>query len=434
MNPSPSNEFQSRAYRRSRVAHTLECAFEYFVAIFVSDTVLPYLLSEIGMPDSLIGVTTSIISLSFLFQLFTIGLARKVKNPKRFATLIHCLGQLFFLCIYLVPFLPIETKHKHILVIACLVIAYLGNYLVSNIIYKWAHAYVDPQKRARYGATKELISILTGMIVSLGIGIVIDAFQKADNPEGAFLFTAIGIGVFILCDFVCLMLIKSSTSEQKHTQEENVTMREAITHTLGNKNYRSVILLGVLWSCAVYTSVGFLGSYRLKELAFTMTVVQSFSLAASVIRALISLPLGRYTDRTSYARGAEIGLLLAAVGFGLNIFTTPQTRILMLFFTILYNAAYAGINVPITNMAYSYVGQKYLVQALALKGCISGVCGFLASLGAGKLLDVIQSNGNQLFGIHVYGQQVLSFISFLFLVAALLLTRFVIEKQHVLEK
>ena len=45
-------DFQSPEYRRSRRAYTLECAFEYFVAILVSDTVLPYLLTEIGMPDA----------------------------------------------------------------------------------------------------------------------------------------------------------------------------------------------------------------------------------------------------------------------------------------------------------------------------------------------------------------------------------------------
>jgi len=52
-----TNKFHSRDFRRSRTAYTLWCAFEYFVAICVSDTVLPYLLTEIGMPDSLVGIT-----------------------------------------------------------------------------------------------------------------------------------------------------------------------------------------------------------------------------------------------------------------------------------------------------------------------------------------------------------------------------------------
>jgi len=375
-----------------------------------------------------------LISLSCLFQIFTVGLARRVKNPKRFSGLIHCLGQLFFMCIYLIPFLPCVAEYKHVLVIVCLLVAYLGNYLVKNIIYKWAHTYVEPSKRARFGATKEIVSLLSGIVVSFVIGFAVDVFQKAKNPDGAFVFLAIGIFVFIACDLTCLMLIKNNDSSVPEEKEETVTMRAVLSNTLGNKSYRNVILLSVLWSCAIYTSIVFLGTYRLNELAFTMTAVQIFSISGALIRAAISYPIGRYVDRTSYAKGIEIGLLFAIVAVGLNVFTTPETRILMLFSTVLYNAAYAGLNVPIVNMAYSYVEKKYLVQALALRECIGGVCGFLASLGAGKLLDVIQNKGNKIFGIRVYGQQVLSFISFLFLVAAILLTKLVIEKQRVVEK
>ncbi len=434
MDQKDINEYQSREFGRSRTAYMLWCTFEYFVAICVSDIVLPYLLKEIGMPDSLIGITNSLISLSCLFQFFTVGLARRVKNPKRFSGLIHCLGQLFFMCIYLIPFLPCAAEYKHILVIVCLLVAYLGNYLVKNIIYKWAHTYVAPSKRARFGATKEIISLLSGIVVSFVIGFVVDVFQKAENPNGAFIFLAIGIFVFIVCDLTCLMLIKNNTSSSRAEEEEKTTMGEVLSNTLGNKSYRNVILLSVLWSCGIYTSIVFLGTYRLNELAFSMTAVQTFSIAGSLIRAAISYPIGRYVDRTSYSKGVQIGLLFAGVAVGLNMFTTPETRILMLFSTVLYSAAYAGLNVPIVNMAYSYVEKKYLVQALALREGIGGVCGFLASLGAGKLLDMIQSNGNMIFGIHVYGQQVLSFISFLFIVAAILLTKLVIEKQRVIEK
>ena len=42
MNQTQSNKFESREYGRSRMGYILHCAFEYFVAILVSDTVLPY--------------------------------------------------------------------------------------------------------------------------------------------------------------------------------------------------------------------------------------------------------------------------------------------------------------------------------------------------------------------------------------------------------
>ena len=271
MDTSKQVDFQSPEYRRSRNAYTMECAFEYFVAILVSDSVLPYLLTNVGMPDALTGITTSIVSLSFLFQLFAVAVAPLVRNTKRFATLLHCVGQLFFMMIYLVPFLPVSAEHRHVLIIVCLIIAYFGNYLVTNIIYKWGNSFVHPHNRGVFGATKEVISLLSGMAVSLAVGFAMDAFEKANNPKGAFLFAAIGIFAFVVCDFVCLILIKNECRDET-VPVEHVPMREVLSNTVGNKNFRSVILFSILWNCAAYTSIGFLGPYRLKELAFSMSV------------------------------------------------------------------------------------------------------------------------------------------------------------------
>ena len=81
------------------------------------------------------------------------------------------------------------------------------------------------------------------------------------------------------------------------------------------------------------------------------------------------------------------------------------------------------------NIVYSYIPKEYFVQASAIKNCVGGVCGFVISIFAGMLLERIQSNGNEIFGIHVYGQQVLSLISFALLVVAILFTKFVMEKE-----
>lgn len=431
MDNSKKNVFSSSNYRRSRRAYTLECAFEYFVAILVSDTVLPYLLSYIGMPDALTGITTSIISLSFLFQILAVAITQRVRNIKRFATLFHCLGQLFFMAIYLVPFLSVRVEHQHALVILCLIVAYFGNYLVTNIVYKWGNSFVEPHRRGSFCATKEIISLLSGMVVSLGIGFAMDAFERAGKTELSFLCVAIGILVFVVCDFVCLMLIKNERREET-VAAPRLPAREVFANTVGNRSFRNVIVLEALWRCAVYSTVGFLGSYRLKELAFTMGAIQIVSVVACLGRAIFSRPIGVYADRTSYASGAKLGFSIAAVGFALNVFSMPETRFLIIAFTVLYNISLAGISASMVNMTYSYVDSKYFVQASAIKNSIGGVIGFLASLGAGRLLSFVQENGNVIFGMRIFGQQLLSLISLLLVVAALLFTHFVIQKQKVM--
>ena len=63
---------------------------------------------------------------------------------------------------------------------------------------------------------------------------------------------------------------------------------------------------------------------------------------------------------------------------------------------------------------------------------IGGLCGFLMSLISGEILAAIQANGNMLFGIPVYGQQVLAVISTAGIVTCILILHFVVEKQEVL--
>jgi hypothetical protein len=95
---------------------------------------------------------------------------RKITNTKLVAILFHSLSQLFFMSLYVIPFLPFADGLKKPLVVVCILVAYFGNYMVSTLIFRWGNSYVHPQKRASYTAGKEIISLLTGMIVSFGIG------------------------------------------------------------------------------------------------------------------------------------------------------------------------------------------------------------------------------------------------------------------------
>ena len=66
-----------------------------------------------------------------------------------------------------------------------------------------------------------------------------------------------------------------------------------------------------------------------------------------------------------------------------------------------------------------------------IKNSIGGICGFLVSLLGGKILEAVQNNGNSLFGLHIYGQQLLAAISLVILAATVAYVHFVIERQKV---
>ena len=423
------------AAKRSRRAYALECSFEYFVSIFVSDAFLAKLLTRIGISDAVTGIISSLVSLSFLFQFFSVFAVQRITNTKRFVTVIHTLSGLLFMCLYFVPFLPFAVRYKELLTIVCILCAYFGNYFVSTILFKWANSYVDPYHRAEYSGVKEMISLLSGIVVSLAVGKIIDSFEAVNALERGFLFVAAAIFLFTLCDLICLLLIQGKKPSEEE-KKETVPLREVMHATFGSKNFRRVIILSVLWCTAVYTTRGFLGTYQVNphELAFSVGTIQVFQLIGNLGRFFATRPFGRFSDRTSYTHGIKTALLFGGAAFACGALIAPRTRFLVPVYMILYAVCLAGQNQNMMNITYSYVDQKYLAQAMAIKNSIGGLCGFFASLLASRLLVRIQNNGNSFLGIPVYGQQVLCVISFLLLVAEILFIHFAVEKQTVLRQ
>ena len=97
--------YDSKAYKRSRMAYRMECTFEYFVAILMGDAFLAKLLTDMGFSDAETGIISSLITLAFLFQLVSIFVVRKITNTKLFAIIFHTASQIVFMSLYLLPFL-----------------------------------------------------------------------------------------------------------------------------------------------------------------------------------------------------------------------------------------------------------------------------------------------------------------------------------------
>ena len=114
------------------------------------------------------------------------------------------------------------------------------------------------------------------------------------------------------------------------------------------------------------------------------------------------------------------------------MFASPTLPWFIIVHTVLYNISGAGTAQNMLNITYGYVDSRYFVQASAIKRCMSGLTGFLASLLSGKLLAFVQENGNTLFGIHVYGQQVQSLVSLVIVIIAFVFSEVTLNRQKVL--
>lgn len=221
-----------------------------------------------------------------------------------------------------------------------------------------------------------MISLIVGIAFSLSIGMLIDGFEAAGNLRGGFLVVAV-IGLIISgFDLLTLSLIENR-AEPENTSE--IPVRRVISELIGNRGFCSVVILNVLWQSACYLTIGFLGIYKIRDLALTVGAVQMINILGNFCRFLVSRSFGRYSDRTSYARGIGLAMMIAAAAFFVNVFTTPRTWYLIIVYTILYSACLAGTEQNFSNIVYSYVPETSFVQANAIKNSIGGIFGFISS-------------------------------------------------------
>lgn len=403
-------------YKFSRLMYILEAAFEYFISLLVIGAYIAKVATAIGLPDSITGILTSFVSLGLGFQCVAIFLADKTP-VKRWVSLLHILNQLSFALVYFVPFFNVSKQIKIALFIVFLLLGHILNNVVNSPKTKWFMDLVDDRKRGSFTATKEIVSLMGAMIFTFAVSAVIDRFEAAGNVYGSFLFCGIGIFVLTLLHTATLLFSR----EKKLPRPEKKSAKSALGELLKNKRLMRSILIISLWYVAQGITTPFLGTYQIKELGFSMVFVSLLTVLYSISRALISKPLGRYADRTSFLNMLTVCLILMAAAFGLNAFTTPENgRILFSLHYLLFALGSAGITSSEINLTYECVDHEHRMGALALKSTVAGLSGFVATLLASSLVDRIQENGNRFWGMELYAQQVLSAITFLFTLLLLL--------------
>lgn len=426
----------SREYQRSRTVYVVECMFEYFVTLLMTDAFLAKLLSAAGFKDGEIGVISSLISLAFIFQFFSLLLARKKGSRKTLILVLDSVGQMLFFALYILPLLDMDRSARRVLVYVCIIGAYACKYLVSSFLFQWANGFVDPYKRASYSATKEIVSLIGGMAFSLLMGGIFDYCEASGNLTGGFLFLSLVILICNAATFTCLLLIKKDKPREPAQAEK--TFRDIMTHTFGNKNFRRLVVISILAKAAQYTTMGFMGTFKTDTsgngLAMSLTLVSVIAVVGNVARMLVTKPLGKYSDKHSFAAGFYLSMFVAAGAFLCNVFTTRTTWYLVIGYTVLFAVSAAGTTQNANNMTYSYIDADYIAEALALKNGISGVFGFLCALAAGKILDSIQEAGNSFLGIPIFGQQLLGGISAIFAILCLVYMKCTLMKEKTVKQ
>ena len=316
--------YNAKSYVRSRKGIILKALFEHCITLMVTGAFLAKLLTNIGVSDSLTGIITSISSLAFLTQLCSLFINNNKINARFVVALSQTISIFLFGFLYIIPFIAVSYNAKVTMAIIAISLAYVTKQTFAPQWFELRNQYIDPGKRASFSSTLVLVSLVFGSIIfASSISAIMDKFEASNNIYGAFIFIAIASVILNVLHLMCILSVKKTDTIQK--EKNPVSFKKACANTIFSKNFNSVILMKCFYNFSSSFTVGFISVYTIKELGMSLFIIQVISMVGTAISMISVKPLGRYSDKTSYIKAIEFGLLLQFFAFVAIAFTTPKT-------------------------------------------------------------------------------------------------------------
>lgn len=413
-------------YAKSRTLYLFEAAFAYFIDILASGAFLAKLTSEIGISDSMTAILTSLTSLAGIAQLFTIYLSHKAPY-KRFVIPIMLAAELLYAGLYLIPFLDISKGAMSLMFFAAMLTAKLLANVISPLKTTWFMNLVPISERGSYTAILQVVSLISGAAVSFGAGYLIDEFQAAGKLTAAFATLSIAILAFTVCNLLTLLFSREKELIKK-TDKSNAA--DSIKYLSKNKKYKSYLLVLLLAAVGNNLITPFLGTYQVNELGFSMTFISIISVVFSGASMVFVLFFGKLSKNFQHRTILRIGYPVVFLSYVLNTFTSPKNgAVMFIVYSLVLRIGSAAVAISSTNLLLEITPVEHQPTALSIMTIITGALSFLATLAVSPFIDFMQGRGNELFGMHVYAQQILSALCAFFYLALILYYNLVFLKE-----
>lgn len=413
---------------RTQWAYIAEAAVEYFIAITTSGAFLTLLVKQMGVSDAVTGIISSFTTFACGMQLFTVAFIRRRKSIRRSVLVLQTLQQLLYSLLYLLPFLPISQT----LQVGLFVVLFLSATLMSNLVapakYNWMMYFVKPEHRGIFSAHKEMVSLITGMIYNYVMSLVVDHFEAIGRPEVGLIMCFAVIFLMMILHVITLLLSKDAPEVLEETRK-TASLTASLKSNLTNPTFLKILVMSCGWGLFSWISTAYYSVFMLQEVGSSVTYIATVSLVSSLVRFFVSPSMGKFCDKKGYARGLRLGFMIAAVGFALLVFWRPANgKIFYMIYSVLHSVALTSINSGMSNVLLEYIPVKDRVGGLGLYSAITGIVGFTGSLIGGWILNAVQASGNQVLGMNIYGQQILSLITFTGVIGLILYNTVVVQK------
>lgn len=419
---------EEKILRRSRHAHVIVASVEALIKATMSGVFFTLLVKQLGVSDAVTGILSNVVSFGCAVQVFSAAFVGRLRSLRTGAAIFQTLKHLLYAFLYLLPFLPMPAGARIPVFAVVYALATVSGNLITPARFHWMMSFVRLDERGIFTAHKDMISLVLTIVYNLAMGRVVDHFTALGRPDIGLQLCAATIVILTVTDTVSLLRSADAPAVLENVRK-TPSFLSSLRTNFSNRSFVLVILMGMAWNFFDPFSRVYHNVYLLQELECSVTFIVIAGMAGNLIRLALSVPMGRYADRFGFDRSVALGFGLAALSNLLLVFWRPENgAALYLIYQLPFAAALAALTGGLMNIIMQYVPPKDRVGAQGLYAATNGTLNFLGTLAGGGLLAMIQKNGNALFGISVYAQQVLSLVSALGMLVLVFYVRRVVEK------
>lgn len=294
---SENTKLTQKDFRRSRLMYICEASLEYVISVLVAGSFLATLTKELGISDNMTGIISSIVSLGFVFQLFSIFIYRR--RVKKLVVTMSIINQLLFMLLYVIPISNINQHVKTAVFTSTIFLAYLLYNIAHPKKINWFMSLVNDGNRGRFTANKEIISLVAGMAFTYIMGALMDYFKDKGDIRTSFIICAITIFLLMVLHTITMLLSVENTDDNAYQKTNPYKSMAAV---IRDKKVLQIAMIFIIWSIASFSTIPFYGTYQINELGFSLKYVSFLAIVYSVVRVSVSRLWGLYADRKILCR------------------------------------------------------------------------------------------------------------------------------------
>jgi len=425
----------SRDYERSRLMAILEGVSARIIFCFTTGAFLTGYLKYIGADDRVCGQIAAIPVLAGVIQFFSPMLLEKLNTRKKWVTLFNMLHRLMLIMLVFVPLLPVSISSRLYIIAGLYFLSHLMVNMVMPATSSLIISLVPQGMRGKYFSIRETYLIFISSSLNVAMGWILDGLKLQDKTYGGYL---VMYGVALLAMVMNLISYIKIKEPSFVSVKIEIKFKKLFFMPLKDKGFRKIIFLFFLWGLSINFSSPFFSIYMVSRLQLSYTFITVNGLLFSVCYIIAVRFWGKISDRKTFTYTAMLSMGLLGIAHGSWFFAAigmPLTNAIIVLLHIISGVAWGGINISLFNIPYEYSPEEGKTVYLGFNSALSGVVGFISSMGASWIVGSMANYKEQFIGIPVTQMQLVFAISgIMTLLSALYIRVIVINKKALSEQ